>query len=473
MKIWERIRFDVAVLGCIVATVAITYGGMVDNYLFRDDFLWLSQARHDMNWATVWSHRVIGFFRPVVNLSFMFMERVVPGNIAAYNVSNLIFHTTNCYLVFRLMARLFDDRGVGAAAALIFAVTSVHFGAVGWVSGRTSLLVTFFMILSLLVATQPSRGSRGVLLSVLFYLLALFTKEVAVVGVLLVLAVHWLYRGRTDANNPITRAHLLGFLSAAVLYVALRSVILGTFTQSNWSPSILMLQNLAGGMLAQLWPSLPGVFGVTELQLRPAAGVLPEALVLLLVALVLLAAKTLGKVREVAFALGWSVICLIPASALSFRFLDMNSVLHNRYYYLSSVGVCLAWALLLRGVWERWGQSRAARAATVVVFAIVLFSGALTVRRYERTWGKGNEGVRVIVTKMIEFTDQMQEFDTLVVNTVHPEYRYLAAGVRLDRPAITLKQVSRIEDAYQYRPCAYLNLSQEGAQLAMDGGVIR
>ena len=71
--------------------VLAVYHGIVDNYLFNDDFLWLSKARHEMD-GNVLTFRVIGFFRPFINLSFFVTERLAPGNLPLYYVTNLLLH---------------------------------------------------------------------------------------------------------------------------------------------------------------------------------------------------------------------------------------------------------------------------------------------------------------------------------------------------------------------------------------------
>ena len=71
-------------MGFAVAALAlglIAYGDMADNYLFNDDFLWLSSARYDMDAGNLLIFRVIGFFRPMINASFFATERIAQGSL--------------------------------------------------------------------------------------------------------------------------------------------------------------------------------------------------------------------------------------------------------------------------------------------------------------------------------------------------------------------------------------------------------
>jgi hypothetical protein len=108
----------------------VVYHGISDNYLYNDDFLWLSHARHEMNAGNVLSFRVIGFFRPLINVSFFLMEKVSPGNIPLHYHLNFLLHYLTTILVFHLLYLLFRNRTVAAATAVYFLVTSIHASAV-------------------------------------------------------------------------------------------------------------------------------------------------------------------------------------------------------------------------------------------------------------------------------------------------------------------------------------------------------
>ena len=55
------------------------YRGILDNWLFNDDFSWLKAARFDMAPGNILTFQVVEFFRPLVNFSFYVMEEASPA----------------------------------------------------------------------------------------------------------------------------------------------------------------------------------------------------------------------------------------------------------------------------------------------------------------------------------------------------------------------------------------------------------
>ena len=85
-------RSRAAVYLLLYLLCVLTFHGMTDNYLFNDDFAWLDSARNRMEGGSVLMTRVVGFFRPLVNVTFYLMERFSPGNIPLHYSLNLVLH---------------------------------------------------------------------------------------------------------------------------------------------------------------------------------------------------------------------------------------------------------------------------------------------------------------------------------------------------------------------------------------------
>ena len=79
-------------------------------------------------------------------------------------------------------------------------------------------------------------------------------------------------------------------------------------------------------------------------------------------ALLFLLAKLAGRLREIGFALAWTVLSLVPVALLKFRFFASDSLPHTRYYYLASFGVCLSVVILLSALWNAGRMRRASMA---------------------------------------------------------------------------------------------------------------
>ncbi|MCX5753955.1 MAG: hypothetical protein NTW97_10010, partial [Candidatus Krumholzibacteria bacterium] len=179
------------------------YRGILDNRLFNDDFSWLKAARYDMTAANLFSFRVVDFFRPFVNLSFYIMEKARPGNVPVHYAFSILLHFLCTALVFRLILKLLGNERLAAAAAALFAVTSVHSAAVMWISARTTLLSTCFLLASLNVLLARAAAARlRLAVSIALYILALASKEEAIAGVFLVGLLFALKKRDAPSGSP-------------------------------------------------------------------------------------------------------------------------------------------------------------------------------------------------------------------------------------------------------------------------------
>jgi len=135
------------------------------------------------------------------------LERSLWGlNPLGYHWVNLLLHTANALLVWRLLQRL-KLPGAWLAAA-IFALHPVQVESVAWITERKNVLSLFFYLLSLLswvsfLQESAGRGWRHYGLTLLFYALALFSKTTACTLPAALLLILWL------KGNPINWRRLI------------------------------------------------------------------------------------------------------------------------------------------------------------------------------------------------------------------------------------------------------------------------
>jgi len=126
------------------------------------------------------------YYRPFTQISFLLDYLLWGYHPFGYHLTNVILHVLNVLLFFilarKVLAKLKIDSTVAFLLALVFALHPVHVESVSWVAGRTDILVTFFSLLTL-VSTQlywENKEKKLLLLTLIFFLLALASKEVAV-----------------------------------------------------------------------------------------------------------------------------------------------------------------------------------------------------------------------------------------------------------------------------------------------------
>lgn len=144
----------------------------------KDDFAWIHHGRID-SLASVPDvlQRAVGFYRPIVTLSFGLNELVFGRRSLGYGLTNFALAAASAGLLYAL-ARRFGLTAWGALSVSGLWAFNFHGVnmAVLWLSGRTALLLTLFSLLAALAALS----GRGLLVFI-FTLLALGSKEEAVV----------------------------------------------------------------------------------------------------------------------------------------------------------------------------------------------------------------------------------------------------------------------------------------------------
>jgi hypothetical protein len=447
------VRWRAAVYLLLYLLCAVTFHGMTDNHLFNDDFSWLDAARHSMEGRSVLTTRVVGFFRPLVNISFHVMERISPGNIPLHYSFNLMLHFVCTVLVFHLFARLSEDRRIAIVGAALFAVTSIHTGAVLWISARTTLLSSALLLGSLLLLAG-GRTTRRTVGAGFLYALALAAKETAVVGLPIALLLYAL-----PVRVRPSRAGVAVFGAVTSIYLANRALVMGGFMQPNWGPGLHVMRNIGGGFLYQFhpWPLFTLFWRQATHIPESAHPILPEIAAFPLAVLLIWIGFRTRERGLYLLGTGWALLSLVPASLFRYRFFSTLSITQNRYYYLSSVGSVLLVALLIRYLYR--SRKRFGRHAAIILFLLLMAGYMVRVHRLERRWDEFTMMYHEIVRTLVEGADEFQGTDVVLVEDPPMSFGYLTRAVHLERPDLRLVEIEGRERADSFRPCLYVTYS--------------
>ncbi|MGE0325301.1 MAG: tetratricopeptide repeat protein [Polyangiaceae bacterium] len=168
-------------------------------------------------WTSPESGDVRTYYRPLVILSLALDHRVHGDNPAGFHLTNLFFHALNTLLAFALLRRFRVTPLVALFMTLVWALHPRLTEAVAWVAGRTDVLSSAWVLAALVIHRQGN-AARNALASVCV-LCGLLCKEVALVGVLALIALELLPRGKQERGRYALAA--LPVLSLAV-YLAMR-----------------------------------------------------------------------------------------------------------------------------------------------------------------------------------------------------------------------------------------------------------
>jgi tetratricopeptide (TPR) repeat protein len=345
-----------------------------------------------------WSY---AYYRPMVVLSYLLDARLFgAGASAGPHTANVLYHLIATFMVWALANRLLRHRPNGnfgaLAAATLFALHPIHTESVSWVTGRSDLLATMFLVPAMFTALywrdQPS--VTALLASAVLFLLALLSKEVAIAG-LLILPLLWLARapqlvratGSHHARAAARRvradwfpalAVATGWLAAGWCYWSLRA--------AGNTPAVEVPDTLTKLLLP---PVRAAAWYVQKLILPwPQSSFVPWEMIptfafaaaVLLSALVLLAWSLIHWRRSgdgALFAgLWWIGIAIAPSLSTTLPGLAETPVA-ERYLYLPSVGLALALGAILSGP----VAAKRIRLATAAVSVLAVAYLALTWQR--------------------------------------------------------------------------------------------
>lgn len=398
------------------AVFALHLPSQQNQFVLWDDDLNVYQNPHIKNfdlqfifWA--FTDMTSGNWQPLTWISHALNYSVGGVNPRGYHITNIILHSVNTFLVVWLTFTLLDIRRghartgidspsgrVGEMSSLLFAsgVSGLLFGchplrveSVSWISGRTDLLCALFYLMSVIAYSDYARGKndapfpkegayfarRSYLFSFVFFLLAAFSKPMAVTlpAVLLLLDWHPLGRITTWKNFVNLCVEKLPYLMVSVLLTLLtysaetKLAAITSFADVPLSARLLVaVKATASYVVKMIWPFHLAPF--YPYPKDPALRSVEYVSAIILVACGALVSIMLLKKRKlVLFGWAYYVITLLPVLGL----IKARPVyMADRYSYLPSVGLCLISGIFAAFLWNRARKAK----SNILIIAVAALS---------------------------------------------------------------------------------------------------
>lgn len=316
----------------------------------------------------------VGYYRPLVTLSFALDHRLHGGNAAGFHLTNVLLHVVNAQLVLALLKRQGIRPFVAALLAIAWAVLPRLAEAGAWVSGRTDLLASGFALAAVL-SFKPILGRS--LLAALFFGIGLFAKESAVAVLPAILASEWV-RARKKGVQLTWRLALglaLPFIAVLAVYVALRLRAIGysdTSQQLGALGRLLTVFDAVGTYAAMLLDPFRPRAVIGRVGVISPSGVVAGIAVFFGALLALVRFRhRLSSVETLGLGLAFGAILPVVHIAP----LPVRTLAADRYLYLPSIGLLLVSAPAI----DRLLGSR--RPAFATALALVVALGVTCSRR--------------------------------------------------------------------------------------------
>ena len=329
------------------------------------------------------------FYRPLSNVFYLICYKLFAESPAGYHLICVLLHCVAVWLVFLAGSRLFRDEWLGLLAAFFFALHPVHVEPVAWIDGVGDPLATVFLLLAFclylrLDRTEGHTRMRLIAAMNLAFAAALFTKETAVILLVLAVVFEHFYRadrGETTWFQKFSRYFPLWLIFA--FYMALRVAAVGQLipaplhSEVTRSEAFFSALALIGQYARKLiWP-VPLVafypFQKSTSLFEPPV-LLGVGVIVVVLALFIFLWR---RARLYSFTLVWMALSIAPG--LNTRWMTA-SVFAERYLYLTTV----AFSWLLAGA-SLWLWSRAGRRSAALRWALAGTAGILACLAAEAT----------------------------------------------------------------------------------------
>ena len=280
-----------------------------------------------------------------------------------FHLANVLWHAGAAMLLFSIALLLWErtgreDSGGGRVLALLialgFAVHPVNSEVVCWVKSLDDIMAAVFTLAAARSLLLWKGGSRGYVAALVYFLLAIYSKESAVpfAGVAF-LILRWVHRISLRRSFWLTA----GFVAAAFFYIVHRHGVIGRSSQTE------PISGTYGQTLIDMFPVIPKYFrllwGVPPFSIDYSylpghhaiwsGAVLAGILFLAGWGVAVIWSRTRPDFWLVGFGLGWMGLFLLPVSNL----VPMMQYMAERFLYLPLLGWLMAVGGFLRHVPRR------------------------------------------------------------------------------------------------------------------------
>lgn len=336
--------------------------------------------RHSVFWVlgdTSQEHDV--FYRPVQNVVYAVCNTIASGQSWIYHLAGLLLHLAAVNVLYRFLLLLEFKPVTALFASLIYAVHPVLVQGVAWIAGMGDQLAMIFTLLSMIYfirsfKEEPGKATNLYLTHLGFFALALFSKEIAIVMMLLCLL--WFsYLNEDKSRKRLIAVSFIGWSFVVGVYFIFRTTALkaeGGGLTGSLVPSLVANGHLVFGYMEKIF--LP--WRLSPIPSREDAEMMIGLILIVVIMGWAIYRKRLN--RRAVYGLVWFFAFLVPT------FIQQNPEAHffafEHRLYIPLIGMILFVSELLGGKEIRLETVPGRYLATglVVIFGVLTLLHART-----------------------------------------------------------------------------------------------
>ena len=361
---------SLALLGLLI------YANSVVNPFIWDDFELVTRNASVQSWSgfpQLFTGNVVtesSFYRPIQMVTYLFDHEIWGLNPKGFHFTSILIHIfvslALCWVVFLLT----KSKRVSFLTAILFLVHPIHNEAVAYISGRADPLCALFILLTFAfyLKNQHQKNITNIILTSLCFVLAILSKEYALILPLLILGYHFSFRKKIDGV-------VWGVLSVLAVGFALLRLqgIFGTVDMHTRTHTTL-LERLPATFEAmiQYIRLLCAPHNLTMGYGQKVAS-FASPIVLAGLALYIGLMGTAFRIRKrsalLSFALVWYIIGLFPVMNLY----PVNAYMAEHWLYVPSIGFFLILAVVLEKLYQQPSYQKVVMGCCVFIIGAFSF----------------------------------------------------------------------------------------------------
>lgn len=304
-----------------------------------------------------------GLYHPLVLVSYALEFRLFKLNPVVYHTTNLYLHLLNTFLVYWLFLLLMKKQWAAFVIALLFGVHPLHVESVAWVTERKDTLYACFYLgaaVSYLYFLESGRRCRYYALAIIFFILSLFSKAMAVsLPLLLILFDHFVL----EKPRKMNYADKVPFFALSLVFsvfalfgqhsdmqktVSWLTVFSENLLEANYNVLLYIYKTFIPAKLSIMYPYFIKGGGLMEnyLWYSPLPSMLMAAITI----------YSLKYTKKVLFGVLFFLITILPASNLIPAGIGLPG---DRYTYIPLIGIFYIIAEGLSALMGKIGRRRA------------------------------------------------------------------------------------------------------------------
>jgi protein O-mannosyl-transferase len=339
-----------------------------------------------INLIHIFSSSYVGNYAPVHLLSYMLDFQLAGLNPAWFHGVNVVFHTGNGLLFYILVRRITGKPVWAFVSAAVFLLHPCQVESVAWVSQRKNLLAMFFSLCSFLayLSYRQKTGEeqeRPYLFSVLFLLLALFAKSIAVIipFVFLLYDLFLEQPRRTKGAFTDKIPFIVTVAVASGIAMITQSAGGGSvdFFEGNISAKFLtMLTVLTRYAQILIWPANLNLNAVYIFYIKSRVDGDVIIALLLVVVICLIGIYLWRRERCLYFGFALFFVGLVPVAQI----IPLSTLMNDRYLYFPLLGA--AWIIggLLSRCYDRF-QGKRINPALIMISCLLITYMLISLQR--------------------------------------------------------------------------------------------